>query len=182
MAKLKANEQRLLFAFLVTLFLTVVWYTRSFYVSHRESADELSYQLSLQEAEIEVLLEERDKWTQRSEWLEAFQPNYTSRGEVQNELFKEARADGVEGVETSGIELIEQVETPDYTQAGVSFDAKGTLVDVFTWLHTLQQPETFRVIRTLRVKPNKEDPGQVECYVELLKWYRPTLTAQSTAS
>lgn len=173
MAKLKAREQRLLFAFIATLFLTATWYTWKFFKSNRDRAMDLAHQLSLQEAEVEVLLEERDKWTRRAEWLAAYQPAYTSRGEVQNELFEEARAVEVEGVETTGIELLEQVETPDYIQAGVSFVAKGTLVDVFKWLHSLQRPESFFVIRTLRVIPDREDPSLVQCDVELLKWYRP---------
>ena len=172
MAKLKAREQRLLFAFIATLFLTATWYTWKFFKSNRDRAFEVEHQLSLQEAEVEVLLEERDKWTRRSEWLEAYQPAFTSRGEVQNELYQEAQAD-VEGVEVSDIDLLEQIETPDYIQAGVSFVAKGTLVDVFKWLHSLQQPESFRVIRTLRVVPDREDPSLVQCDVELLKWYRP---------
>ena len=173
MAKLKTREQRLLFAFIATLFLAASWYLWKFYKSQRDHASEVAFQLSLQEAEFDELLEERDKWTRRSEWLDAFQPNYSSRAEVDNELLEEARAIGVDGVTTKGFTLLPPIETIDYVQAGVTFTAQGELPHVFEWLHTLQRPETFRVIRGLKVIPNKEEPTLVDCEIELLKWYRP---------
>ncbi|MEM7010252.1 MAG: hypothetical protein AAF585_02110 [Verrucomicrobiota bacterium] len=176
MAKLSKREQRLFFGFVLTLFLAACWYLWKFYSSHRDHAIEQAHQLNLREAEYEVLLEERDKWTQRSEWLAAYQPAFTSRADIDQAIADDMRASGFPGVETQFKRLIETHETPDYIQAGVEFAASGKLEDVFAWLHTLQRPENFRVIRSLRVLPDKDDPELVVCEIELLRWYRPSAT------
>ena len=175
MATLKKSERRLFALFLFTLFCAASWYLWKYYSDRRAAADDLAHQLLLEEAEIETLLEQRDQWLQRDAWLETHQPQFTSRDQVDNQLLEEARASGVPGVRTGEFVLIEPTESSAYLQSGVRFVARGSLQDVFTWLHQLQRPEEFRVVRSLSVSSVKDDPTAIKCEVELLRWYQPAL-------
>lgn len=176
MAKLSKREQRLFFGFVLTLFLAACWFLWSFYSSYRDDALKISRELSQREAEYEVLLEERDKWTQRAEWLAKHQPVFTSRADVDQAIADDMRANQFPAVETEFKRLVDPHESNEYVQAGVIFTATGKLEDIFAWLHTLQRPEHFRIIRSLRVLPDKDDPELVNCEIELLRWYRPNNT------
>ncbi|MCB1206852.1 MAG: hypothetical protein KDN18_21530, partial [Verrucomicrobiae bacterium] len=63
--------------------------------------------------------------------------------------------------------------TPDYVQASVALSASGDLKSVFRWLYDLNRPEQFRVIRNLKVQPDKETPENIIATFELLGWYAP---------
>jgi len=82
-------------------------------------------------------------------------------------------AENVTGVSTSDHVLMEGRGESHYVQAGVEFTVKGAPPDVFGWLHSLDRPEDFRVLRNLRIRPDSDAPGQVVCQLELLRWYAP---------
>ena len=153
------------------MFLAAGWYLWKFYSSHRDAAREVAHQLELQEVEIETLLEQRDRWLQRETWLAGNQPKFTSRDQVDNQLLEEARASGTPGVRTGEFVLMEPLDTPAFRQSGVKFVARGKLKDVFSWLHELQKPQEFRLVSSLQVTPEKDEPSIVKCEVELLRWY-----------
>jgi hypothetical protein len=80
------------------------------------------------------------------------------------------------------------VTSPYFTQAGVSLSASGDLASVFRWLHDLNRPENFRVIRNIKVGPDKDKAENIVAQFELLRWYTPdpaasiTLTAEEPES
>lgn len=124
--------------------------------------------------EIETLFEEKDFWEMRGAWLSANQPVYTSADKISEEIFELAQATDVEGVTTAKQSLLPVEDTPHYVQAGVALEAKGELAPLLRWLYDLTRPGTFRVVRNLVVRPDKEEAGSVIATMELLRWYAPT--------
>ena len=95
------------------------------------------------------------------------------REQIEQEVYKMALAEEVAGVTTSKQTLLPTTTTPDYVQAGVSLSASGDLASVFRWIHSLNRPEDFRVIRNIKVQPDKEKPENIVANFELLRWYAP---------
>lgn len=168
---MKASERLLLTLFAVLLLgggALVMW---NLYGDRRDALEIEKDGLILELVEIDDLLEERDLWLKRADWLEANQPPYASRDQIDNAIFEDAQAINAVGVTTSGIQLLDAVETPHYVEASVSLTAKGTVEDVFGWMHELQRPEEFRSIRRLTVSSDPEDDALIVCELELAHWY-----------
>lgn len=170
---MKASEKRLLFALLAMLFLGAVVIGSDFYFDKRDTLIAERSTLDTEWVEIEALFEEKEIWEMRAEWLEQHQPKFTSSEQIEQEVYKMALAEEVAGVTTSKQTLLPTTTTPDYVQAGVSLSASGDLASVFRWIHSLNRPEDFRVIRNIKVQPDKEKAENIVANFELLRWYAP---------
>ena len=173
---MKASERRLLGAFLLMLLLGGTVLLVDIYRKKATAMDEQRQGYEEDLVEIDALLEMRDQWMTRNDWLRANQPPFTSREQVDNEIFEDAKARDFEGIEVSGIKFLEPVSTPHYEQAGVSLTVSGSLESVFRWIHRVQRPEEFRVVRNVRVIPDEEENGRIRCSLQLLRWYAPKST------
>lgn len=170
---MKASERLLLTAFLVLLLFggaVILW---DLYRDRKETLVTEQEQLELDLVEIEALMEDQEKWTARAELLEQNQPKFTSRENVDNAIFADAQSGDGANVSVSEIKLVEPMSTPYYVQAGVNLKAEGTVEDVFRWLHHLQSPETFRVVRSFKANPHPDEDEKIQCEIELLRWYAP---------
>jgi hypothetical protein len=170
---MKPSEKRLLFALLGMLFLGAGVIGSDFYFERRDLL--LSERASLEEqwVVIETLFEEKKLWEARGEWLSQNQPKFTTSEKIDKEIYQEALAEKVDGVTTSKLSLLPTLTTPEYIQAGVSLSAAGELQAVFRWIYELNRPEGFRVIRNLKVQPDKEAPEKIVATFDLLRWYAP---------
>lgn len=170
---MKPSEKRLLFALLGMLFLGAAVIGSDFYFDQR---DLLLSQRATRDEEwvvIETLFEEKELWEARSEWLALNQPRFTTSEKIDQDIYQSALAEKVDGVTTSKLSLLPTLTTPEYVQAGVSLSAAGDLRDVFRWIYELNRPEGFRVIRNLKVQPDKEAPEKIIATFDLLRWYAP---------
>lgn len=122
---------------------------------------------------IDTLLEDRQMWEIRSHWLEQNQPKTKSTDEIDQALFEEVSEIEKEGVLTSNQKLLPSQSNSIFTQAGVSLQATGELPDLFRWLHELEEPGSFRVIRNLKATPSAEEPSNLTLSFQLLRWYAP---------
>jgi hypothetical protein len=168
---MKSSERLLLSLFLIVLLAgggVVLW---TLYRERRDAftAEKQSLELSL--VEVDALLEDESLWTDRATLLSTRQPRFTTREEIDNAIFEDARSGDDAGVVTTDVQLIEPVQTEHYAQAGVSLKAEGTVEDVFRWLHRLQSPETFRVVRSFKANPHPDENEKIVCEIELLRWY-----------
>lgn len=177
---MKASEKRLLFGLLAMLFLGAAVIGSDFYFKKRDALLAEKANLDNEWITIETLFEEKEIWEMRAEWLGRHQPAFTSTEEIDQAIFREALAAEVEGVATSKQTLLPTVTTPYYTQAGVSLSAAGDLASVFRWLHDLNRPENFRVIRNIKVGPDKDKAENIIAQFELLRWYTPDPSAAVT--
>ena len=170
---MKPSEKRLLFGLLGLLFIGVGVIGSDYYFDRRNELLADRTTLENEWITIETLFEEKEVWELRGAWLERHQPTFTSTEAIDQAIFKEALAAEAEGVATSKQALLPTVTTSDYIQAGVSLSATGDLASVFRWLHDLNRPEAFRVIRNIKVSPDKDDSGKIVALFELLRWYAP---------
>lgn len=170
---MKSSEKRLLFALLGMLFLGALVIGSDYYFKQRDLLLVERANLENEWIEIETLFEEKEIWEMRAAWLDQKQPPFSSPEEIDQAIFKEAQAEGVEGVSTSRWVLLPRVSTADYVQAGVSLTAAGELGDLLRWIYELNRPESFRVVRNLKIAPDKEKPEDVLAQLELLRWYAP---------
>lgn len=170
---MKPSEKRLLFALLGMLVLGGVVIGSDYYFDQRDLLLSERANLETERVEIEALFEEKEIWEMRASWLESNQPEFTTNEQIEQAIFQEALAEKAEGVTTSKQTPLPTVSTPDYIQAGVALSASGELKSVFRWLYDLNRPEDFRVIRNLKVQPDKETPENIIATFELLRWYAP---------
>jgi hypothetical protein len=170
---MKSSEKRLLFILLSMLVLGGVFLGMDQYLKRRDALLAEKARLETEWIVIETLFEEKEIWEMRAQWLAENQPPFTSSEQIDQAIYDEALAAEIEGVTTSKQTLMPTVTTPDYVQAGVSLTASGELRDVFRWIHELNRPESFRVIRNLKMAPDKEEPGKILAQFELLRWYAP---------
>ncbi len=122
---------------------------------------------------IQTLLEEREVWEARSGWLEEKQPEFEKTQQIEKDIFDLVLDVKVPGVATSEQRLLSTETSPYFTQAGVAVTAQGKLPALFSWLHQLDPPGTFRVIRDLKLAPAKEEPEELTARFELIRWYAP---------
>jgi len=177
---MKPSEKRLLFGLLAMLFLGAGVIGSDYYFKKRDALLAEKSNLDNEWIKIETLFEEKEVWEMRAEWLGKHQPVFTSTEEIDQAIFKEALAAEVEGVTTTKHTLLPTATTPYYTQAGVSLSATGDLASVFRWLHDLNRPESFRVIRNIKVGPDKDEAENIIAQFELLRWYTPDPAATPT--
>ncbi len=170
---MKANEKRLLAALLGMLLLGAAVIGSDYYFERRNLLLAEKTALENEWVVIETLFEEKEIWEVRSAWLAQNQPPFTTAEEVEQSIYQEALAKDVDGVSTSKQTLLPTLTTSDFVQAGVALTASGELKDVFRWLYDLNRPETFHVIRNLKVAPDKEAPEKILATFELLRWYAP---------
>ena len=125
------------------------------------------------ETDLESLLESRARYREFGEWIATHQPVFENRESMEKEML--AAADGAEafGITITGKDLLEIEELDQAIQSGIWLRAEGSLEGLLQWLHELQQPEKFRVIRKLRLIPGGEVPSTLQCEFLLLRWYRP---------
>jgi len=159
--------------FLVALLLGGTGILVDIYRKKSAAIEQRKGELELALVEIDALLEDREDWRVRDDWLRSNQPKFTSRDQIDQQIFEDANARGVEGVEVSNIKLLEPVSTAYYEQAGVSLMVTGSLESVFSWVHAVQRPNEFRVVRNIRVIPDADDAGNIRCSLQLLRWYAP---------
>ncbi len=168
---MKSSERLLLSLFALLLLgggALVMW---DLYRDRRDALMDEHDRIELEMVEVEALLEDREFWTERAAWLGENLPVFTSRDQIDNAIYQDAQAVDAAGVTTSSIQLLDGEESPDYAQARVSANAQGTVEDVFTWLHELQQPASFRSVRNLKITPDPEDDSLIICELELVRWY-----------
>ena len=170
---MKASEKRLLFALLGMLFLGAVVIGSDYYFDQRDLLLAEKANLETEWVEIEALFEEKEIWEMRATWLAEHQPAFTSTEQIDQAIYQEALAEKADGIVASKQTLLPTLTTPEYVQAGVSLSASGELADVFRWIYDLNRPEDFRVIRNLKVQPDKETPENIVATFELLRWYAP---------
>lgn len=170
---MKDSEKKLLLVFVGAVLIAGLVVLFQFYFKEKRKIESEGDSLALQVVEIDALMEERDLWLARGEWLNENQPPFTSEDQANIQLYRDAGAEGFEGVEITNRRQIAIEETEHFVQVGVDITAKGSLESIFRWLHHLQHPESFRVVSNLLVQPQKDDDSKIVCKFTLLRWYAP---------
>lgn len=128
---------------------------------------------ALAQLEGEALLAEAGTWQAREQWLDEHQPILKDALEANQELTQAGESARARGLETLQRQLLEPESGALYHQLGFTMTVRGPLHAVFRWLHRLQHPQEFRVVSSLKVAPDKEDPSLIVATVQVWRWYRP---------
>ena len=169
---MKRSEKLLAGLLIVVLFIGANFILGVRISKKKNALDQESHALELRRVEIETLIEEKDEWMKYEAWLAVNQPVFPGNESAGQELLKIVDSSDEFGLEILGRDLLEQEDLPSATQVGMFVKTRGDLESVLRWLYSLQSPKKFRVVRQLKILPDKEDETSVICEFLLLRWYQ----------
>lgn len=121
-----------------------------------------------------ALVNDRDFWEQRDQWVQATQPRLTNK-------------------DTAGVELLERIKSlaqkhsvllenpairspenqPAQTAVAVEIETKSAWPPLIAFLHELQTPAQFIAVETANLKIDAADPTQLRGHFKIARWYAP---------
>lgn len=176
---MKPSERRLLVLFFVLVAVVAGLLGTRELLAWQKRLHKAEDRLEMTKLESQTLLAEAEMWNARNEWVNQTQPAMKDALEANQELTRAEEMARDRGLETLNRQLLEPETTGLYQQIGFTMTVKGPLPEVFRWLHRMQSPSDFRVIPSLKVAPDKQDPNLVVATVQVWRWYR---TAGQSAS
>jgi hypothetical protein len=175
---MKANERRLLTAFVVLAVLFAVVFGTQWIRGWQRRIERREREAELAQMEAATLLAEAPIWIAKDNWLSQKQPEAESESQANEGLLEHLRSSAASaGIEISKTQIEPAPKMEYYRQFGVSLLLKGDLPVIMRWTHGLLAPETFYVVPQLRITPDKDDPKKVTALVRVWRWYRPELAA-----
>lgn len=129
-------------------------------------------ELMLQKVDAETLLEERDVWLKQHQWVQRNQPRFVSDEEAEKDLLRLADSATTRSLKVTGRELFEIQRGNEFIEAGMQLRITGSLEDLVSWLHQVQDPRQFREVRNFTLAPDQADESLVSCSLSLFRRYR----------
>lgn len=146
-----------------------------FYFDERDALTTVRDNLELEWLLIQDQLDQKELWEMRAHWMDQNQPEFTSADQITQMIYKDSLAEEETGFTTSKQNLLPTEITVYYNQAGVAFVAQGELAPFMRWLYDLTRPESFRVLRNIKITPDKENEEEIiASNIELLRWHTPS--------
>lgn len=179
MRELTAREKLLLGLCFTVLFLVVNGFAaRSIVKNLRGSSDRIAM-LKSELADQGMWLEEAARADARERWLADTMPSRegTTLGKEQGDLLQAMQDQLFERKLKIEQQSLHDIETGMFhTEVAVRLRVRGNEADVIDWLISLQGPEKFVVIKSLKLEidPNaKETETQAVCEITIARWYAP---------
>lgn len=169
------RELRLAIALVTILVLGGGWVAFKRLGAWKTSLEKREVNVAQRKLEAEGLLQQKDFWKLRSDWLNANQPEYTTRNDADNQLLTFVRDTAKQqGIELTLSQLGDPEEQPGVKAATMTVDASADYAKVWAWIHSLQSnPTNFISVRGLTLKPNLEDTKVLEVTdLRIQKWFR----------
>ena len=184
------KSEKILLGLFAFLFLAIIGgggltYAFKNYMAIREENDSLRDRLG----EMNLAISQGADWADKYGWLEERCPNFASRQEASARLLESVTGEAEKlGLTIGGKEFIEEARVlgadglPQEESLGY-FDkatVKITLASVqekafFTWLHALQQPQSFVGITRMQINPSGSNKT-INAEVEFTQFYREKST------
>lgn len=137
--------------------------------------DDAEYDLELRRAEAEILLEQKDLWVKRAEWISGKQPVFKTQRDADAELLRLVQDTGeTRSIEIKQNQISNPAELPGMVASTITVQGQADFQTAMSWLYDLQQPGSFVSIPSIAITPNDEDTSQVNIAFVLQKWYRKT--------
>jgi len=180
------KSERLLLGVFALLFLVIVGGGGlTFGFNHYRGIVEESDRLKDRLIEMNQAIHEGAEWQRRSDWLESQVPTFSSRQEASTKLLESLQQEAEKaGLTLSGREFLESSRElgPDglpaevvagyFDQATVRLTLSAAKEQaLFTWMHALQQPESFLGVTRLLLNPSGQGKT-VNAEVEVTQFYR----------
>ena len=131
-------------------------------------------QRKLKRKEQEILIKERDLWTQRDQWLQQHQPTFNGASEASTLLEQQLRP-----VASKYNILLENPQigsgetTPSHQTVWASVDTKSDWQSLVHFLYDVQQPEAFIVFESATLAVDTGDPTKMRGKFKIARWFAP---------
>ncbi len=172
--KLKFNRRELILVSALLAVLAIVGHIviSDLLTARGERIQEEHHQLKLKLVDSQTLLEERDAWLEKRNWIQSHQPRFVSDEEAEKELLQVATSAENRALQVERRELLEIQREANSVEAGMNLQVTGKLEDLLNWLHQIQNPKQFREIRKLSLTPDPANVAKVTCRLTLIRHYR----------
>ncbi len=114
-----------------------------------------------------------DQYSDEMQWLADHAPaptdDQTVQGQLQAYIDQEARA---AGLEIKGKQRFLPTDTKGtyYHRAQIEITVTGKEQDLYKWLHTINDPTTFRAATQILLRPNTDDK-LIDCTAIISQWF-----------
>ena len=174
---LSTREKRLLGACISVLVISATTLLAKEFLDRRVAVEKKIAGLEGEKKDNDSWLTQRDFLEKRKEWLDANLPDTESLGRAQGMLLEEFQNAALDRqIKIVNSSLPAAHSTANYREVAVTLKLYGEQAKVLAWLATLQSPERFYVIKSLKLDPDrrsKEPLPQVECDLTVARWFKP---------
>jgi hypothetical protein len=168
-----ASEQRLAMGLGIVLIAGSAFIGLTKMKSWKLRVDAQAIEVASRKLEAETLMEQKQMWQQRSEWLTEKLPAFTRRGEVDNQFLELLQStSSAHGVSLSQTQPVTPTERIGLTSSSFNVQAQGEWAAMNHWLHDLQKPDAYVRIPSLTLSSNEQDTKEVTVNMNIQKWFR----------
>jgi Tfp pilus assembly protein PilO len=172
MRPLNRNEQLLALALGGTVFLLLNLFGMRWVAGQMRSGRAEIAQLESDVAAARQLLKQKPFWVARQDWLLAHQPELYDARTSRSKFVEEVQA----SVTTSKLQIASQQPQADEQQGmlattWIDLTVTGRLEAIVSWIHALQQPGKYAVVKSFTLK-QADEGNTMELHVLLGKIFR----------
>lgn len=171
MREMTSRERRLGTLFGLAIFILLNMMLLVFLKGQRAILQQRAAKLKNQQMEANSLLNDKEFWDARAQWLKENKPTYALTGDAQTELLEMLqKTPGEHGITATPPVLDDPKDLGGYQEVSAQTKITGSLKPVISWLAQVQQPGKFQSIVNFQLKADKE-PGNVICELRVAKWF-----------
>jgi hypothetical protein len=131
-------------------------------------------QRRLKRKEQEILIKERDLWTQRDQWLQQHQPTFNGASEASTLLEQQLRPVAAKyNILLENPQIGSGETTPSHQTVWASVDTKSDWQSLVHFLYDVQQPEAFIVFESATMNVDTSDPTKMRGKFKIARWFAP---------
>jgi hypothetical protein len=131
-------------------------------------------QRRLKRKEQEILIKERDLWTQRDQWLQQHQPTFNGASEASTLLEQQLRPVAAKyNILLENPQIGSGETTPSHQTVWASVDTKSDWQSLVHFLYDVQQPEAFIVFESATMNVDTTDPTKMRGKFKIARWFAP---------
>ena len=131
-------------------------------------------QRRLKRKEQEILIKERDMWTQRDQWLQQHQPTFNGASEASTLLEQQLRPVAAKyNILLENPQIGSGETTPSHQTVWASVDTKSDWQSLVHFLYDVQQPEAFIVFESATLNVDTTDPTKMRGKFKIARWFAP---------
>jgi|SRR5437868_2116039 len=124
--------------------------------------------------EQEVLIKERDLWTQRDQWLQQHQPTFNGASEASTLLEQQLKPVAAKyNILLENPQIGSGETTPTHQTVWASVDTRSDWQSLIRFLYDVQQPEAFIVFESATLAVDSGDPTKMRGKFKIARWFAP---------
>jgi len=128
----------------------------------------------LKRKEQEILIKERDMWSQRDKWLQEHQPAFNGASEASTLLEQQLRPVAAKyNILLENPQIGSGETTPSHQTVWASVETKSDWPSLVHFLYDVQQPEAFIVFESATMNVDSTDPTKMRGKFKIARWFAP---------